>query len=233
MKALSYHARVGTIPNEFIGVHDDYRVKNHFLFQSPTEAGRALSQRLKEYQKCPNTVVVTVSSHQYAVESEISQHLASLLSLPQETILARKVVLPLNKLPIATVVSGDKVVYEKEVIKGMNLPEEQLKQLIEEEKSVMNMDLERYHLSPGQFPEVSGKTLILVADGLCYGFTMRSVIKAIKEAGKPHRIIIATPVAGADTVRQMNKYVNDVVALEIPKNIGSIAHWYRQNVNVV
>ncbi|KAK9729198.1 hypothetical protein K7432_000480 [Basidiobolus ranarum] len=231
MKALSYHARVGTIPNELIGVHNDYRVKNHCLFQSPAEAARVLSQRLKEYQHSPNTVVVTVSSHQYAVESEISDYISESLGLPQEKIFTRKVIHPTNRLPIATVISGGKIVYEKEVLKGLNLPEEQINTLIEQEKALMNTDFEKFQIPSVSFPDVEGKTLILVSDGLCYGFTMRSAIKAIKDSGKPHRIVIATPVAGADTVRQMMKYVNDVVALEIPRNLGSIAHWYSQNVN--
>jgi predicted phosphoribosyltransferase len=76
-------------------------------------------------------------------------------------------------------------------------------------------------------PEMEGRTVILVDDGIAMGSTMRAVIELCqsREAGK---IIVAAPVAGKEVAKEIEKKVNELVVLEIPSSFRAVADAYER-----
>ena len=74
-------------------------------------------------------------------------------------------------------------------------------------------------------PEVAGKTVILVDDGLATGFTMRAAIAALKKQGPAH-IVVAVPVAAAQTASELAAEVDEVVCLYTPNMFYAVGLWY-------
>jgi putative phosphoribosyl transferase len=73
---------------------------------------------------------------------------------------------------------------------------------------------------------VTGRTAILVDDGIATGWTMQAAIRAVKRAA-PKRIVIAVPVAAPRTVADLRRQVDEVVCVMAPPDLGSIGRFYR------
>lgn len=74
-------------------------------------------------------------------------------------------------------------------------------------------------------PELRGKRVILIDDGLATGATMRSAIKAARTLG-PAMIVVAVPMAPEDTVAALKQEADEVVCLATPEPFVAIGRWY-------
>jgi predicted phosphoribosyltransferase len=72
---------------------------------------------------------------------------------------------------------------------------------------------------------VSGRTVILVDDGLATGATMRAVVRALKQQ-QPGRIIVAVPTASPDTCEMLKSEADDVVCAITPEPFFAVGYWY-------
>jgi predicted phosphoribosyltransferase len=75
-------------------------------------------------------------------------------------------------------------------------------------------------------PDVRGKTVILVDDGLATGSTMLAAVRALRLQG-PARIVVAVPVAAPDTCELLKAYVDEVVCAATPEPFYAVGLWYR------
>jgi putative phosphoribosyl transferase len=75
-------------------------------------------------------------------------------------------------------------------------------------------------------PEIRGRTVILVDDGIATGGTILAAIRAVRRRG-PKRLVLAVPVAASDTIEALRPELDDVVCLEIPRSMAAIGFWYR------
>ena len=74
-------------------------------------------------------------------------------------------------------------------------------------------------------PDVQGRTIILVDDGIATGSTMRAAIQALRQL-KAGRIIVATPTAAQSTVNEMQPEVDEFVAVITPAEFYGVGEWY-------
>jgi len=74
-------------------------------------------------------------------------------------------------------------------------------------------------------PEVRGRTVVLVDDGLATGSTMRAAAAAVKQMG-PARVIVAVPVGAAETCELLRREVDEVVCAATPEDFFSVGAWY-------
>lgn len=80
--------------------------------------------------------------------------------------------------------------------------------------------------APPQVPDIAGKTVLLIDDGLATGATMRVAIDAAR-AQDAGRVIVAVPVAPQSAVGQFRRIADDVVAVLTPPDLRSVGQWYR------
>jgi putative phosphoribosyl transferase len=80
--------------------------------------------------------------------------------------------------------------------------------------------------APPQVPDIAGKTVLLIDDGLATGATMRVAIDAARAQGAG-RLIVAIPVAPQSAIGQFRRIADDVVAVLTPPDLRSVGQWYR------
>jgi putative phosphoribosyl transferase len=73
--------------------------------------------------------------------------------------------------------------------------------------------------------EVAGRTAILVDDGIATGATARAALRALK-ARAPRSLVLAVPVAPADTLAALKGEVDEIVCLTSPRDFGAISLFY-------
>jgi predicted phosphoribosyltransferase len=116
-------------------------------------------------------------------------------------------------------------VLNDEVVKRLGIPE----QVIDAVAARQLRELarrERLYRGGRPLPNVSGRTAILVDDGLATGATMHAAIVALRQLW-PARIVVAVPTASPETCEQMRAEVDDVVCAITPEPFHAVGRWYR------
>jgi predicted phosphoribosyltransferase len=184
-------------------------------FANREEAGRALAERLANYSGRDDAVVLGLPRGGVPVAHEVAQH----LRLPLDVFIVRKLGVPgFEELALGAIASGGVRVLNDDVVRA--LPD--AKFLIESVTAKEQTELERREQSyrDGRpAPELRGRTVILVDDGLATGATMRAAVAALRQQGAA-RIVVAVPVGAADTCRELETEVDELVCL-VP------SEWFR------
>jgi putative phosphoribosyl transferase len=76
------------------------------------------------------------------------------------------------------------------------------------------------------YPDLEGRTVVLVDDGLATGSTMRAAVQALR-ADHPARLVVAVPVSAADTCRELERDADEVVCAVTPDFFNAVGEWYR------
>jgi predicted phosphoribosyltransferase len=72
---------------------------------------------------------------------------------------------------------------------------------------------------------VSGKTVVLIDDGLATGSTMRAAVSALRQL-KPARIVVAVPVSAPQTCDEYRMGVDEIICAATPKRFYGVGQWY-------
>jgi len=174
-------------------------------FRDRTEAGRQLGQALKKY--AGDDVIVYALPRGGVV---LGVEVAAALHAPLDLVIPRKIGHPLQpEYAIAAVAeSGALAANEYETSR---VDPTWLDETIEAERREAQRRRRRY-LGGRAMTSATGKTAIIVDDGIATGLTMRAAIGDVKNM-KPARVVVAVPVAPLDTVDALRKTVDDVVTV--------------------
>jgi putative phosphoribosyl transferase len=190
-----------------------------YMFQDRTDAGKKLAEVLQAY-KDKNTLVLAIPKGGI----EVGYQVAKALNADFSIIIARKLPYPDNPEAGFGAIAEDGSTFIFEEEKDWFAPEiidriiEGQKQEIVRRITILRQDM--------PLPEITGKIVILVDDGIAMGSTMRASIMLCKNrrAGK---IVVAAPVAGQSVVTELSKLVDDVVVVETPPFFRAVAQVYR------
>src|SRR3990167_6818651 len=116
--------------------------------------------------------------------------------------------------------SGDVIIFNDPLLQQLNLDQASIDNVLRLEQKEL---LRREQLYRGQrsFPELLGKTIILIDDGIATGATMRAAIEALRKH-KPIEIIIAVPVAALDTYEAIITIVDKIICPLKPINFRAV-----------
>lgn len=191
------------------------------MYKDRIEAGTLLSRRLEQYRKTPG-IILAVPRGGVPVGYAIAKE----LDLPMEIIYAKKIGHPANKEYAIGAVSlnGSFIEPHPEVSDAY------VKQEIARIRK--NLLLQQHKLS-GDMPssQLTGKTIILVDDGMATGNTLLGTIHILKK-NHPARIILAVPVAPQSAIDHVSDQVSEVVCPLVPKEFESVGAFYK-NFNQV
>jgi len=176
-------------------------------------AGLALAQRLLATALPGRVVVLALPRGGVPVAAEIARALGA----PLDLLLVRKIGAPGQpELAVAAVVDGDPpdVVIDDETLQlvGADLD------YVREQSLPALQEIERRRLAylPGRAPlSLQGASVVVVDDGIATGTTMRAALKALRRRG-PARLVLAVPVAPADTMAALRGEVDEIVCLAQP-----------------
>ena len=190
-------------------------------FEDREDAGRKLAERLSRYRD-ERPVVFALPRGGVPVGYEI----ASSLGVPLEVLVARKLGAPGQpEFGIGAVAPDGVRVLNEEVVRRLGIPDEYVERITEWETAEVERRL-RHFRGERPEPDVRGRTVILVDDGLATGVTARAAIEALRRR-EPRRLVLAAPVCAAQTAELLAPEVDELVCLEVPPDLGAIGFWYR------
>lgn len=192
-------------------------------FANRIVAGRLLAKKLIAYSDRPDVVVLALPRGGVPVAYEV----ARALNAPLDVFLVRKLGVPgYEELAMGAIASGNVRVLNNDVVDYLGISND----LIDEVAAREQRELERRErLYRGSSPPVtvSGRTVIIVDDGLATGSTMRAAVNALKDRG-PDKVIVAAPVAARETCESFNKDVDSTcVCVMSPEPFRGVGLWYR------
>jgi len=202
----------------------------HELFEVPHEdvrfadrhhAGRRLAAALERFRE-QHPVVVAIPRGGVPIAAEI----AGALDAPLEVIVVRKIGAPWQpEYAIGAVAEGRVRILAERELEVLGIGAAEVEALVARAERELAERSERYR---GTRPpvEVEGRTVLLVDDGLATGRTAKAAASALRERGAA-RVVLAVPVAAAQSVDEMAGSVDEVVALQTPEDLLAVGYWYR------
>ena len=175
-------------------------------FRNRVEAGRRLAAELLEYADRPDLLVLGLPRGGVPVAYEVARALNGKL----DVFLVRKLGVPGHEeLAMGAIASGGIRVMNDEVMGMLGLPDHIVDAVVAKEKRELQRREHEYR-GDRPTPEIRGRTVILVDDGLATGSTMRAAAEALKQE-EPGRLIVAVPVAAPDTCEAFRDQVDEIV----------------------
>jgi putative phosphoribosyl transferase len=193
----------------------------HPRFLHRTDAGHRLAAQLGEYAGRDDVLVLGLPRGGVPVAYEV----ALALSVPLDVFLVRKLGVPGHEeLAMGAIASGGVRVMNDRVMAAAGIDERTVSAVAAEEQRELERREAAYR---GDRPplDVRGKTVILIDDGLATGSTMRAAVLALREQ-EPARLVVAVPVAAAETCRDFRTEVDDIVCADTPEPFYGVGMWY-------
>jgi predicted phosphoribosyltransferase len=192
------------------------------VFHDRTAAGRLLADKLAGYAQRPDLLVLALPRGGVPVAFEVARRLGASL----DVFVVRKLGVPgQDELAMGAIASGNVRVLNDDVVGYLNIPPDVIEAVAARESQELERR-ERFYRSGRPLPEIAGRIVILVDDGLATGSTMRAAIKAVRRL-EPARIVVAVPVAPPSTCTELGLEVDEVVCLLTPEPFDSVGRWYR------
>ncbi len=191
------------------------------LYRDRADAGRQLAALLAEYEDRPDVLVLALPRGGVPVGFEVAQA----LGVPLDVFLVRKLGVPGHEeLAMGAIASGGIRVMNEDVLRMLPIPEFMVARVAAQEQQELERreQLYRGQRSP---PEVRGRTIILVDDGLATGSTMRAAVQALRQQ-HPARIVVAVPVGAARTCAEFEDEADHVVCAQTPEPFYAVGYWY-------
>ena len=192
-------------------------------FKDRNQAGALLAERLVAlgYDRQPNLLVFGLPRGGVPVAFQVARRLGA----PLEVLVVRKLGTPGHEeLALGAIASGGGRVLNQEIVDSLQISAQAIAAVEQQELAELERR-ERLYRGQRPFPDLSGKTVLLVDDGLATGATMKAAIAAARQK-KPARLVVAVPVAPPDTVAEIQALVDEVVCLETPAFFQAVGLWY-------
>ena len=191
------------------------------LFANRRAAGRLLAAKLAAYAKRPDVLVLGLPRGGVPVAYQV----AHALGVPMDAFVVRKLGVPgYEELAMGAVATGGVRVLNDEIVKKFGIPDDVIEAVAAREFKELTRR-ERLYRGGGPPPDVRGKTVILVDDGLATGATMAAAVTALRKL-QPARIVVAVPTASPEACEQMRAIADEVVCAITPEPFRAVGRWY-------
>jgi len=191
------------------------------LFRDRADAGRHLLSRLGAYHGRPDVVVLGLPRGGIPVGYEVARGLGA----PLDVFVVRKLGVPgQEELAMGAIATGGVRVVNRDVVDALHIAPDVLDRAAEAERRELERR-ERSYRGDRPEPQVEGRTVILVDDGLATGSTMRAAVQALRQQ-RPARIVVAVPVAAFATCEELRREVEDVVCFATPEPFMAVGRFY-------
>lgn len=190
-------------------------------FHDRREAGWLLASQLRTYANRPDAVVLALPRGGVPVGAEI----ATALNLPLYVFAVRKLGVPgREELAMGAITSGGRTLINPATVNALHISPHEIQLEVEQELRELARR-ERLYSRGQRFPELKEKLVILTDDGVATGSTMLLAAQALRADGAAY-IVVAVPVAPAETVSQLHQVANEVVCLATPDPFVAVGQWY-------
>lgn len=191
-------------------------------FKDRSDAGRELAKALAGYKE-QQPAILALPRGGLPVAAEV----AAALNAPLDLIIVRKVGVPFQpELAMGAVVDGGApiIVRNEDVIRLSGIDESEFKAVCDNELAEIERRRQRY-LGGRERVDISGRTAIVIDDGVATGATTRAALHAAR-ARNPKKLVLAVPVAPTESLAELRDEADDVVCLEDYEFFGAIGAYY-------
>ena len=196
-------------------------------YKDRCEAGRELADALQPYANRPGVLILALPRGGVPVAYQVARSLKA----PMDLMLVRKLGLPGHEeLAIGAIATGGIRVLNAEVVQESGISEAQIEQVAAVELQELRRR-ERIYRDNRPLPDVQGRCVILIDDGLATGATMHAAIAALR-LQRPSEIVVAVPVAPPDTVTSLRQQADAVICPAMPEPFFGVGLWYADFVQV-
>jgi predicted phosphoribosyltransferase len=190
-------------------------------FRDRGEAGGLLAAKLAGYANRPDVVVLALPRGGVPVAYEVAQALGA----PLDIFVVRKLGIPgYEELAMGAVATGGVRVLNDRLVSALGVPDYVVDAVTAWEQQELARR-ERAYRGAQPPPDVQGRTVILVDDGLATGATMHAAVQALRQQ-RPARIVVAVPAASPETCEQLRAEVDEVICAVTPEPFHAVGLWY-------
>jgi predicted phosphoribosyltransferase len=190
-------------------------------FADRREAGQILAEALFPYAHKKDILVLALPRGGVPVAYEV----AKILHAPMDLWIVRKLGVPGHEELAMGALAGEGLyVLNDEVIGLMRIGKNIIDDVMARERKELDRRNKLYRQGRPP-PDVTGKTVIVIDDGLATGATMRAALMSLRQAGAA-RIIAAAPVGAPSTCRDLENDADAVLCLYMPEPFYGVGVWY-------
>ncbi|MFF4036897.1 phosphoribosyltransferase [Streptomyces sp. NPDC001816] len=193
-------------------------------YRDRAEAGRKLAGLLRDLRDrgdLPDPVVLALPRGGIAVAAPV----ARALDAPLDVLVVRKIGAPHHaEFAVGALAAGDPPLFDSDTLDRLGLTEERLAPTVERERAELARREQRYR-GDRPPPELKGRTVIIVDDGLATGATARAALRHVWRRA-PARVVLAVPVGAPDSLALLEDEADMIVCPRRPAGFGSVGQWY-------
>jgi predicted phosphoribosyltransferase len=190
-------------------------------FPNRSEAGRFLATKLSRYSGRDDVIALGLPRGGVPVAYEV----ASVLRVPLDVFIVRKLGVPgFEELAVGAIASGGVRVLNEDVMRALPNANEIVEAVTQRETAELERREQEYR-NGRPAPEIRGRIVILIDDGLATGATMRAAVKALRERGAA-KIVVAVPVGPPETCREFEDVADEVVCASAPEFFQAVGQYY-------
>jgi predicted phosphoribosyltransferase len=190
-------------------------------FLNRKEAGRFLARCLADFANRRDVLVLALPRGGVPVAAEV----ARALDAPMDVFIVRKLGVPGHEeLAMGAIATGGVRVLNQDFVRAIGIPQPLIDAVAAKEERELERR-EQLYRGDRPPPDVQDKTVILVDDGLATGSTMLAAIQAVRRLD-PARIVVAVPVASAETCRALRSDADEVICAYTPEPFYAVGGWY-------
>lgn len=190
-------------------------------FRDRIEAGRALAQALRRFARWPDLLVLGLPRGGVPVAAEFARE----LNAPLDVLIVRKLGVPgWEELAFGAIASPGVRILNEDIVAHTQMGEDDIRRITDREQAELRHRELLYRGHVGA-PEVAGRTLIVVNDGMATGATVHAAVLALREQ-IPGHLILAVPIAPRDAVARTRPLVEELVVLRIPDDFVAVGQGY-------
>jgi predicted phosphoribosyltransferase len=190
-------------------------------FRDRKYAGRALARRLANLAGRTDVTVLALPRGGTPVAYEV----AKALHAPLDVLVVRKLGVPWNpEFAMGAIASGGERLIDDMLVRELGISARDVEEVASNEAYELERR-ERVYRGGRPAPDLRGRTVILVDDGLATGSTMRVAVRAVRRQA-PARVVVAAPVAAPEACELLRGEADEVVCAEMPSPFWGVGRWY-------
>ncbi|MDF3340503.1 phosphoribosyltransferase [Mycolicibacterium septicum] len=191
------------------------RASRERVYQDRHEAGRVLAEQLVSYRDQPDVLVLGLARGGVPIAWEVASHLHA----PLDVFVVRKLGVPQwQELAMGAVASGGGLVINDGLVDRLGIDQDTILETIRRETAEIQRREQAYR-GGRPAPDLSGRTVILVDDGIATGATMLAAVRAVRAA---RRVVVAVPVGPPTLSSQLRDEADDVVCASTPLQFDAV-----------